>query len=215
MAWAAIGGAVASTVIGGVMSDSGGGGSGGTDPRITDNIVGGGNFLLGKLPSFDAQFLSQSNQFSKPNAIMDAQGAIASIFRDYQNTALPEIYQAQNSSGGYNASTGQLLANDAFAAANAKGAAVMLDTIQKYRTLQQNDWGALANLIRAIPGSGSSTSGPGNAQAAGQWADLGGNAIGAIIGTINKPSPNGFGGSNAGGWGTGTGFGSQDMGQYF
>lgn len=212
MSWAAIGGAVASTVIGGVMSDSGGGGSGGTDPRITDNIVSGGNFLLGKLPSFDAQFLSQSNQFSKPNAIMDAQGAIASIFRDYQNTALPEIYQAQNSSGGYNASTGQLLANDAFAAANAKGAAVMLDTIQKYRALQQNDWGALANLIRAIPGSGASTSGPGNSA---QWADLGGNAVGAIIGTINKPSPNGFGGSNAGGWGTGTGFGSQDMGQYF
>ena len=191
MTWAAIGGAVASTVIGGVMSDSGGGGSGGTDPRITDNIVGGGNFLLGKLPSFDAQFLSQSNQFSKPNAIMDAQGAIASIFRDYQNTALPEIYQAQNSSGGYNASTGQLLANDAFASANAKGAAVMLDTIQKYRTLQQNDWGALANLIRAIPGSGSSTSGPGNAQAASQWADLGGNAVGAIIGgfTNNKKPP--------------------------
>ena len=91
--------------------------------------------------------LSQTGQYSRENAIGDANGVVANIFRQYKNTDLPQIFQAQNTSGGYNGTTTQLLANDAFASANAKAADAVLKNIIDYRRLQQGDYTTFAQLM--------------------------------------------------------------------
>ena len=113
---------------------------------LTANI---GNRLIGALDAYGTNVLKDNQAYSKSAAIADSQGAIAELFRQYRNDSLPAIYQQQSNSGGYNSTTGQLLANDAFASTVSKGAALQLDTIQKYRTTQQNDFSALANLFNA------------------------------------------------------------------
>jgi hypothetical protein len=107
------------------------------DKRLLSIIDSAGGFLG------DSQ-----NKYNKESAIGDAQGIVSNIFRDYKNTALPQIFNAQNSAGGYGSSTGQLLANDAFGAATAKSADAVLKNITDYRKIQQQDYGALAELFK-------------------------------------------------------------------
>ena len=64
---------------------------------------------------------------------------------------MPQIHQAELGSGGYNSTTGQLLANDAFAATNTKAAATLLDTIIKYRGLEQQDYNMMSALVGRVP----------------------------------------------------------------
>ena len=108
--------------------------------------------LLGIIDG-SVNFLDDSKKkYSKENAITDAQDVVANIFRDYRNTDLPKIYSAQNTSGGYNSTTAQLLANDAFGAATAKSADAVLKNIVDYRKLNQGDLSSFADLFKAKAG---------------------------------------------------------------
>lgn len=171
------------SVLGGFL-----GGSEGDDlyKEIIDNSKAAGDRGLAGIDKYLADILAQTtSQYGKQSAVADSQGAVAEIFNQFKKSALPDIYQAQVSSGGYNSSTGQLLANDAFATANSKAAGLVLDTIMKYRASQQNDYLGLANLVKAVP------SAPGRAPAAGgkggdPLGDLLGAGIGSIFGSIFK-----------------------------
>jgi hypothetical protein len=133
--------------------------------------------LLSIIDSSAGGFLSDSqNLYSKNAAVRDSQGLIASIFRDYKNTALPQIFNAQNSAGGYGSSTGQLLANDAFGAATAKASEAVLKNINDYRKIQQQDYGALADLFKSKssrPTPKAASGGGGEEEAGGDLVETG------------------------------------------
>lgn len=150
---------------------------------IIDNSKLAGDRMLGGIDKYLADILSQTtSQYSKGSAIADSQGAVAEIFNQFKNSALPEIYQAQAGSGGYNSSTGQLLANDAFASANTKAASLVLDTINKYRGIQQQDYAGLANLGKAVPSApGRAPKGGGGGGESDPLGDLLGAGIGAAL----------------------------------
>lgn len=181
--WGSIAEGVAGTLLGGI-GNKGNKAAG----NIAANAGKVGDRLVAGMDSFMADILSQTaGQYGKANAISDVQGAIAGIFDQYQKTALPEIYQGEMNSGGYNGTTGQLLANDAFAQTNNRAAALMLDTIQKYRTSQQNDYNTLAGLARSAPGVPSQAGGGGSAGS----SILGGiisKGVGALAGAIFSDS---------------------------
>lgn len=88
-----------------------------------------------------------SDSFSKEAAIRDSQGAITEIFNNYKTTDLPKIFSGQISSGGYNSTSHQMLANDAFAQATAKGAALRTDTILKYANARRQELDPLISLL--------------------------------------------------------------------
>lgn len=81
------------------------------------------------------KFLSQ--EFQKANAVKDSQGAIDSIFHDYERQYLPQIYSNQMGHGLYNDTTSQLLANDGYAAATVKAGKLQLETITEYQGIIQ------------------------------------------------------------------------------
>lgn len=87
---------------------------------------------------FNTQAEGES-QYSRENAIADAQGSIDAIFRQYREGNLPQIYQAQNNTGAYNSTSAQFLANDAYGEAVAKSAGVVQDTIAQYASLGSNE----------------------------------------------------------------------------
>ena len=168
---AALGG-VASGVVGSLM----GGGSGGQSLELTEEQKQAQKMMLGVAQGFKDNNLALSNQnFSRTQALADSQGLVAEIFNQYKNNALPEIYQGQVSSGGYNSTTSQLLANDAFASASSKAAAQMVDTILKYNAANQNDFKTFADLIRSI--SGGTAVGEGSNPLAGML----GQGVGSIV----------------------------------
>jgi hypothetical protein len=135
--------------------------------------------LLSIIDASAGGFLQQSQEgFSKDAAIRDSQGVVSNIFRDYKNTALPQIFNAQNSAGGYGSSTGQLLANDAFGAATSKASDAVLKNIVDYRKIQQQDYGALAELFKGK----SARPTPKAAAAGGSDSDM----FGDILGTAAK-----------------------------
>lgn len=162
---------------------------------LTANI---GNRLIGALDAYGSNILKDNQAYSKSAAISDSQGAIAELFRQFRNDSLPAIYQQQSNSGGYNSTTGQLLANDAFASTVSKGAALQLDTIQKYRTLQQNDFSALANLFNAYKqtSGGESSAAATNAAANSSSNSALNGLIGNVVGGIAKS----YLGSSGGSW---------------
>jgi hypothetical protein len=92
-------------------------------------------------------------EYTGAKAKADAAEVVSSIFFEYSNQDLPQIYQAMNGSGGYNSVTAQMLANDAFAKANQKAAKEVLDNIQRYGNVRQGDTQALAQLYSATKGS--------------------------------------------------------------
>ena len=156
--------------------------------RLVRNSVHAGNLLLGGMTDYSNNILADTvSQYGKAAAISDTQGAIRDIFDTYMKTALPQIYQAEAGSGGYNASTGQLLANDAYAQAVNKSAALMLDTIQKYRGIQQKDYDTFAGLGRAVPAVPTGGVSSGGGGGGGLGGILGG-AIGSIASGIFSDS---------------------------
>lgn len=90
--------------------------------------------------------------YSKQDAISDTQGAIANLFRTYQNTVLPKIYGASSKAGAYNSTSQQLLANDAFAATTAQGAALQQQAISDYAKLGQSQQSLTLQGLQALLG---------------------------------------------------------------
>ena len=165
-------GAVGSSVVGSLL---GGGGS-------TGGELIGKDELLAAIQQYQNTNLAQSNAlYGKQAAMTDAQGAIRSIFDEYSKTSLPTIYQAELGSGGYNSTTGQLMANDAFASANTKAASVLLDTIMKYRGIEQKDYEVMASLVKGTPPAVTNPT-------ADKWGNLAGDALGAGVSRwLKKP----------------------------
>lgn len=183
MSWGAIAGAAVGVVGSAITADSGGGG--GQGGILNPYQEAGANQLLAAISQYMKGPLAQSSQeYGKQAAIADSRGLVSSIFREYQNEALPQIMQMEAGSGGYNSSTGQLLANDAFAGAVSKSQAAVLDTINKYRAIEQNDFATLAKLVGSIPGGTPDTS----TNSTLPW-NLIGDAVGAGVAEINKPRP--------------------------
>ena len=90
---------------------------------------------------------------ARANALQDVQGSISEIFRQYQETALPQIGGQQRRTGGYNSTTGQLLANDAFARASSMALAQTADIVNQYETRAlQGQQNALQGLSTALQG---------------------------------------------------------------
>ena len=87
--------------------------------------------------AFDEQTGDPS--YTREKAIADAQGMIQNIFKEYQETALPEIYGAQRQTGAYNSTAGQMLANDAFGEAVSRSAQVVQKNIIDYAQLAQGE----------------------------------------------------------------------------
>lgn len=88
---------------------------------------------------FDEQGAEGDGQYSRENAIADAQGVVQNIFREFSEKALPEIYSAERGTGAYNATATQFLANDAFGEAVSRSAQVVQKNIIDYAQLGQND----------------------------------------------------------------------------
>lgn len=80
---------------------------------------------------------TQGGGFTREQAIEDSAGAIDNLFRQYENTALPQILNMQAQTGGYASSAAQSLANEAYASTVAQGAQLRLDTIANYAALNQ------------------------------------------------------------------------------
>lgn len=176
--------AVAGPILGGLLG--GGSSPGSQSVQLTRDQKDASSVLLNAIQQYAKGPLAQSaTQYGKQAAIADTQGVVRSIFNDFQNTALPAIYQSEIGSGGYNATTGQLLANDAFASTTNKAAATILDTIMKYRQTEQNDFFNLARLVSAIPGGSVTQNGtdPNNGRL---WGSVAGNLIGAGVAQWNK-----------------------------
>jgi hypothetical protein len=90
-------------------------------------------FIAGLMANFGVK----DSQYTKDKAIADSSGVVDSIFKKFKEVALPQIYTAQNQSGGYNSTGAQQLADSAYGQATADSASVVLDTINKYGTLHQ------------------------------------------------------------------------------
>lgn len=100
---------------------------------------------------FGAQATGQEQQFTRQNALADVQSIIGNIFQQYSETALPQIFSAVSGGGGYNSTTGQLLANDAFARTTSQAGEVALNAITQYEQLaQQRRQISLAGLEVAL-----------------------------------------------------------------
>jgi predicted ribosome quality control (RQC) complex YloA/Tae2 family protein len=69
---------------------------------------------------------------ARSQAITDTAGAVESLFQQYKDTAIPDILTAQQKTGGYGATTSQLLSNDAYARTVGKAAELQLNTIAQY-----------------------------------------------------------------------------------
>lgn len=170
-------------VIGGIGSIAGAAISANAQKKASKSggSTGNVNIAEGKgIEGIDLLFknlLAGNEDFSKNMAIADTQGQVNELFRTYANTSLPQIYQAENTSGGYNSATGQMMANDAFAQTVAKAQAQQLDTIKTYRALQQGDFSTLAQLVGSIKGTNPAV----NAQAAAARGELLGGLAGSAI----------------------------------
>lgn len=157
---------------------------------LLKNSKRSGDKVLGGMDQFMETILSQTaSQFGKANAIADSQGAIQNIFDEFSKTALPSIYQSEVGSGGYNGTTSQLMANDAFAQTTNKAAALMMDTIMKYRTSQQNDYNTFGGLGRSVPNAPAQPSAA-KGGGGGGLGSLIGPALGAIFGSDRRLKDN-------------------------
>jgi hypothetical protein len=78
---------------------------------------------------------------SNERAAADTAGAVGNIFRQYRETALPEIFNTQTQTGTFSGSTAQLMANDAFARTANQAAELQLGVASSYinQSLQARD----------------------------------------------------------------------------
>jgi hypothetical protein len=87
--------------------------------------------------------------FSRENAIADSQGFINQIFREYENSSLPTIYKNPRATGIFNDTSTQLLANDAYSSAVAKGQSQLVNNITQYAAARQDQLGPVLALLTA------------------------------------------------------------------
>ena len=92
-------------------------------------------------------------EYSKDTAIADAQGTVNNVFEQFKDEALVQVYYPQCIANGYNSTTMQLLANNAYAKTVSEGAKVVLDNIQRYAGIRVGDLQVMSQLIGAIRNS--------------------------------------------------------------
>ena len=92
-------------------------------------------------------------EYSKDTAIADAQGTVNNVFEQFKDEALVQVYYPQCIANGYNSTTMQLLANNAYAKTVSEGAKVALDNIQRYAGIRVSDLQVMSQLIGAIRNS--------------------------------------------------------------
>ena len=92
-------------------------------------------------------------EYSKDTAIADAQGTVNNVFEQFKDEALVQVYHPQCIANGYNSTTMQLLANNAYAKTVSEGAKVVLDNIQRYAGIRVSDLQVMSQLIGAIRNS--------------------------------------------------------------
>src|SRR5690606_27778248 len=115
--------------------------------------------LSNQLGEFD---LNEVIAISNARAEADTAGAISNIFRQYQESALPEIFVGEIRGGAYSGTSAQLLANDAFSRAVNQSAELQLGVASSYiaQNLQARDqlMNQFAQLLQAnLQQSGSSS----------------------------------------------------------
>ena len=92
-------------------------------------------------------------EYSKDTAIADAQGTVNTVFEQFKDEALVQVYQPECIANGYNSTTMQLLANNAYAKTVSEGAKVVLDNIQRYAGIRVSDLQVMSQLVGAIRNS--------------------------------------------------------------
>lgn len=92
-------------------------------------------------------------EYSKDTAIADAQGTVNNVFEQFKDEALVQVYYPQCIANGYNSTTMQLLANNAYAKTVSEGAKVVSDNIQRYAGIRVSDLQVMSQLIGAIRNS--------------------------------------------------------------
>lgn len=92
-------------------------------------------------------------EYSKDTAIADAQGTVNNVFEQFKDEALVQVYHPQCIANGYNSTTMQLLANNAYAKTVSEGTKVVLDNIQRYAGIRVSDLQVMSQLIGAIRNS--------------------------------------------------------------
>ena len=92
-------------------------------------------------------------EYSKDTAIADAQGTVNNVFEQFKDEALVQVYYPQCIANGYNSTTMQLLANNAYAKTVSEGAKVVLDNVQRYAGIRVSDLQVMSQLIGAIRNS--------------------------------------------------------------
>lgn len=96
---------------------------------------------------------SKDIEYSKASAIADADNTVTSLFARFKQDVLPTIYQPMCQANGYNATTTQLLANDAYNKTVQDGAKTILDNIKTYANIRQGDLQVMAQIISSIKNS--------------------------------------------------------------
>ena len=92
-------------------------------------------------------------EYDKVNAVADADAAINTLFTQFKDDSLAQVYQPQCIVNGYNSTTMQLLVNNAYAKTVSEGAKIRLDNIQRYAGIRVNDLQVMSQLIGAIRNS--------------------------------------------------------------
>lgn len=109
---------------------------------VLDDLM---TFLQGGLPA-------AGGQFSRENAITDSNALVKSLFDQFQTTALPQIAMGMQGAGVYNATAGQQLANDAFGKTTAAASQAVMQNIQSYAKLAQEDKNLTLNGLLNVLG---------------------------------------------------------------
>lgn len=91
-----------------------------------------------QLQTFTSKAMSRylSDEFSKDNASSDITASYDGIFREYRESELPVIYGKLCSTGMYNSTAAQMLANDAYARAVDKAGQAKHAAIKDYAQLE-------------------------------------------------------------------------------
>ena len=89
--------------------------------------------------------------YSKSDAMLDVAGTVKSIFDQYKQQDLPQIFAAMGQAGAYNSTNAQLIANDALAEAIGKSSTLTLQTIKDYAGITAQQEGQfMDSLLKAF-----------------------------------------------------------------
>lgn len=98
-----------------------------------------------------SQAMDEEGAFTKEQAVADANGLVTSIFNKYAQETLPQIYSAGQSSGVFNSTVQQNMANDAYSQAVADAASAVVQNISNYAKISTTKRGQELNaLIQAF-----------------------------------------------------------------